>query len=87
MQAMGIFEAKNKFSELCERVARTGEPVLVTRRGVGLVRVVPLERCYGAGEPENVWQTVEEGQARYGALPEAFELPGRSVEDNRKDPL
>lgn len=84
---MGIFEAKNKFSELCEQVARTGEPVLVTRRGVGLVRVVALDAGVARGEPESVWQTVEEGKARYGALPEDFELPGRRVEDNRKDPL
>lgn len=84
---MGIFEAKNKFSELCEQVARTGQPVLVTRRGVGLVRVVPLDVGAAQGEAENVWQTVEEGKARYGAIPDDFELPARAIENNRKDPL
>ena len=30
MTALGIYEAKTKLSEICERVAQTGEPVVVT---------------------------------------------------------
>jgi prevent-host-death family protein len=43
MKTAGIFEAKTKLSELCDEVARTGEPVLVTRRGKPLVRIDPID--------------------------------------------
>jgi prevent-host-death family protein len=40
---VGLFEAKTKLSELCEQVARTRQPVTVTRRGKELVRITPVE--------------------------------------------
>ena len=43
MKTVGIFEAKTKLSQLCEEVAETHEPVLVTRRGTPFVRIDPLE--------------------------------------------
>ena len=33
MNTLGLYEAKTKLSEICERVAQTGEPVVVTKRG------------------------------------------------------
>jgi prevent-host-death family protein len=85
MKSMGLFEVKNRFSEVCGRVARGLEPVIVTRRGRPLVRIVPIE-----GGPEStasVWDTVEEGRARYGPLGDEFELPSRDFARNRPDPL
>ena len=38
---MGIFEAKTKLSSLCERVSRTGMPILVSKRGKPLVVISP----------------------------------------------
>jgi len=43
MKTVGLFEAKTKLSEICEEVARTREPVTVTRRGRPLVRIEPEE--------------------------------------------
>jgi len=43
MKTAGIFEAKTKFSQLCDEVARTGESVMVTRRGKPLVRIDPID--------------------------------------------
>lgn len=40
---IGLFEAKNKLSELADKVARTGETVIITRRGKPLVRMMPVE--------------------------------------------
>jgi len=80
MKQMGIFDAKNRFSEVCETVARTSEPVVVTRRGVPLVRVVPV------GGNTSVWDTVAESEARHGPLSEDLELPERSRR-RRPDPL
>jgi prevent-host-death family protein len=43
MKKLGLFEAKTKFSEVCDEVARTGQSVTVTRRGKPLVRIDPVE--------------------------------------------
>jgi prevent-host-death family protein len=84
MKAMGIFETKNRLSEVCEQVARSGEPVVITRHGKPLVRIVPLVADGGRG---SVWDTVVEGRAKYGEVAEDFELSARDVEGGRPDPL
>jgi prevent-host-death family protein len=40
MPTVGIFEAKNRLSELVERVAQ-GEEIIITRRGEVVARLVP----------------------------------------------
>ena len=40
--AIGIFEAKNRLSELIERVTR-GEEIVITRRGTQVARLMPPE--------------------------------------------
>lgn len=40
MATVGIFEAKNRLSELVERAAR-GEEVVITRRGEQVARLLP----------------------------------------------
>ena len=42
MKHIGLFEAKTKLSEICDRVVTSGEPVTVTRRGKPLVRIEPV---------------------------------------------
>ena len=42
MTTVGIFEAKNRLSELVERAAR-GEEILITRRGEQVARLMPPE--------------------------------------------
>jgi prevent-host-death family protein len=42
MKMVGIFEAKTKLSEICEEVARSHVPVVITRRGTALVRIEPV---------------------------------------------
>lgn len=41
MKTIGIFEAKTTFPRLCQQVARSGQPVLVQRRGHPLVILSP----------------------------------------------
>ena len=43
MKALGVFDIKTRLSEICDEVAQTGEPVLVTKRGKPFVRIAPLE--------------------------------------------
>ena len=40
MTTVGIFEAKNRLSELVERAAR-GEEIVITRRGEEVARLMP----------------------------------------------
>ena len=40
MDTIGIFDAKNRLSELVERAAR-GEEIVITRRGEQVARLVP----------------------------------------------
>ena len=40
MTEIGIFEAKNRLSELIERAAR-GEEIVITRRGAQVARLMP----------------------------------------------
>lgn len=42
MTEVGVFEAKNKLSELLDRVER-GERVTITRRGKAVARLMPPE--------------------------------------------
>ena len=77
MKTVGLFEAKTKLSELCEEVARTRQPVIVTRRGKALVRI----------EPEAATAlTICERRADYVVRhkekrdPQDFEVPARSRE-------
>lgn len=58
-----MFEAKTKLSEICDAVHRTGESVLVTRRGKPYVRIVPLERTDGAGS--SIWEARERFESEY----------------------
>ena len=83
MRAIGLFEAKTKFSELCERVASRGEPVVVTRRGKPLVRIEPCEASPAGG---SVWDRREAFVREHGKVAEDFELAPREKQTWR-DPL
>ena len=78
MTALGIYEAKTKLSEICERVAQTGEPVVVTRRGVPLVQIHPVGRDEGIGS--TVWGLRDRFVEEHGDLEVDLELPPRTVE-------
>jgi prevent-host-death family protein len=75
MTRVGIFEAKAKLSEICEGVARSGESVVVTRRGKPLVRIVPV-----LAESSSVWEDRAKYIARKGRMTEEFDSPPRSAE-------
>lgn len=60
MKTVGIFEAKTKLSEICETVAQTSVPVMITRRGAPLVYIEPIRE-----EPQRL--TVRERRAAYMA--------------------
>ena len=67
-ETIGIFEAKTKFSELCEQVARTGKEIVVTRRGKRVVRIAPVCEItsQGEGTPAGVLDRLRDNEALYG---------------------
>jgi prevent-host-death family protein len=83
MDMVALYDAKNRLSEICNQVSKTGEPCVISRRGKPVVKLVPVEDDRASA---SVWDTVEESRARYGALDEDFILPQRS-ELQREDPL
>lgn len=81
MTAIGLFEAKTKFSEICERVAAQRAPVVVTRRGKPLVRIEPMD-SNKAGR-SSVWDRRAEYERKHGKLTEKFKLPRREKQSWR----
>ena len=73
MRTVGIFEAKAKLSEICDRVARSGEGIVVTRRGKPLVRIEPADT-----DKHSVWEDRAEYIAHRGKMNEEFDVPDRS---------
>ena len=65
-QTIGIFEAKTHFSEICDKVARTGEEVVVARRGRPMVRIVAV-----SPEPEDrvgILARMRQTEAKHGPI-------------------
>jgi len=63
MKTVGMFEAKTKLSELCEQVAETREPVVVTRRGTPYVRIDPIDKAPATIQERRMAYTVRYGKA------------------------
>ena len=57
MTSVGIFEAKNRLSELVERAAR-GEEIVITRRGEPLARLMPPEAPDALGQARALVQEI-----------------------------
>jgi prevent-host-death family protein len=76
MKQVGLFDAKTRFSEICDEVARLGQSVVVTRRGQPLVRIEPLAP---PKKKEDVWDRRKKFEEEFGPLTEDFELPKRQV--------
>jgi prevent-host-death family protein len=58
MNTVGIFEAKTKFTSLCEDVVKSGLPVMVSKRGRPIVLVTPVPAELQTDRPDilNAWQ-------------------------------
>lgn len=84
MNAVGLFEAKTKLSEICAEVAAKGVSVLVTRRGKPLVRIEPIRP--DKAKARGIWDRRAALIKARGPLTESFTLPARSKQTWR-DPL
>lgn len=57
MTTVGIFEAKNRLSDLVERAAR-GEEIVITRRGEQVARLLPPEATNAQGLARSLVQRI-----------------------------
>jgi prevent-host-death family protein len=81
MNAIGLFEAKTKFSAICDRVAAQGVAVVVTRRGKPIVKIEPIPAA--KARPVSVWDRRAEYEKQHGRFPEDFALPPRAKQSWR----
>ncbi len=77
MKAIGIYEVKTKISEICETVKETHEPILITKRGKPMVRIIPIE---DSEEQSNIWNLRQEFIDNNGLFTEELPLPSRKPE-------
>ena len=86
MKEVGIFEAKTKLTRLTDYVARTGNPVLIRKRGRPLV-VLSRPDSVGSGEKKDIladWEAWENEHPHAGEeFPEVWKLR----EGSKKNPL
>ena len=78
METVGIFEAKTKLSQICKRVAQTKEPVLITVRGIPLVKIDPI--INKDNNKSNIWEIRKDFIQKNGQFEQDFDLPIRSKE-------
>ncbi len=65
MTTVGIFEAKNRLSELVERVAR-GEEIVITRRGEHVARLMPPQAPDALGQARTLAARIRKSRAGQG---------------------
>lgn len=82
MNSVGLFEAKIKFSELCDRVAKNKEPIIVTKRGEPLVMIAPTE---SKTDRKSVWSLRQSFETTHGKLEEDIILPRRLKSKKKLD--
>ncbi len=63
MKSVGIFEAKIRFSGICDEIAKSGIPMAVSRRGQPLVVISPVPTEILSGREDIItevarWQAV-----------------------------
>jgi len=78
METVGIFEAKTKLSQICKRVAQTKEPVLITVRGIPLVKIDPI--INKDNNKSDIWEIRKDFIKKNGQFEEDLDLPIRSKE-------
>jgi prevent-host-death family protein len=70
MNTVGIFEAKNRLSELVERAAR-GEEIAITRRGVEVARLMAPVRPDAQSQASALAQRIRASRAGHALGPGA----------------
>jgi len=81
MTVIGLFEAKTKLSELCDRVASKGETIIISRRGKPVAKIGPVQP--NRASRTSVWDVRADYEKKHGGLSEDFELPAKEKQSWR----
>ena len=65
MTTVGIFDAKNRLSELVERAAR-GEEIVITRRGAEVARLMPPRAPDALGQARSLAERIRNSRMGQG---------------------
>ena len=89
MNTVGIFEAKTKFTALCEDVVRTGLPVIVSKRGRPMVLLAPVPAELQTDRPDilTAWQEWQEWQRHGKNPPDEFPEVWKARSRAKSNPL
>jgi len=88
VNSIGIFEAKTKFTSICEEVVRTGQPVIVSKRGQPIVQVAPLPASMQSERKDvlTAWREWADEHADEGVdFPEVWVLRSKSKSNPLKE--
>jgi prevent-host-death family protein len=86
MTTVGIFEAKTKFTSLCERVVKSGDVILVSKRGRPMVLLSPVPANYQSKRADilTAWREWSKSAGKMDTdFPEVWKLRG----PNKSNPL
>ena len=75
METIGIFEAKTRLSEICERVSKTNEPILITKRGIPLVKIDPIKK--NENNQSEIWNLRKKFIKDNGQINDELDIPER----------
>lgn len=84
MKTVGIFAAKTHFPALCEQVASSRTPIMVSKRGRPLVVIEPVREELISARPDihSAWQTWKADNPEVpGDFPDVWNQRG-SAKDN-----
>lgn len=68
---------KTKISEICETVKESCEPILITKRGVPMVKIIPIEN---SEKQSNIWNQRQKFLNINGEITEELPLPSRKID-------
>ena len=77
MKTIGVYEAKTKISEICETVKKTHEPVVITKRGIPMVKITSIE---DSEEQSYIWEKHKKYTKTNGPISEEITLPSRDID-------
>lgn len=86
MRTVGAFEAKTHFSQLIDEIRRTGEPILVQRRGKNMAVLEPYERKADDSRQKRMQRVVEAfREVRAAQLSSVDETLEELIEEGRRE--
>jgi prevent-host-death family protein len=81
MRTVGLFEAKQKLSELVDRASR-GERIRITRRGKIAAQIGPAEEASDSRDLKEIFASMEKIRKRAKPLPRGVTIKGL-IEEGR----